>query len=62
MQSEENKVRESIIFKLNNEVSFVHKNPNNMYEGVPGGCAMLPSLITRANSAASSNIREWELV
>ena len=50
------------MFKPKSEVSFVHNIPVKIYEGVPGGCAILPSFITNANSAASSNIKEWELV
>ena len=62
MQREAKVVNESMILIPNSEVSFVHRNPNNIKEGVPGGCAILPSFITRANSAASSNINDLELV
>jgi hypothetical protein len=50
------------MFIPNNDVRPVHSIPQKIYAGVPGGCAMLPSRMTVANSAASSNISASELV
>ena len=62
IQTAAKRVSESTMFKPKREVSFVHIIPVKIYDGVPGGWAILPSLMTNANSAASSNINEWERV